>query len=132
MKVLILNQTFHPDVVATAQYATDLAVGLVESGHEVTVVAGSRGYDDTTLRLPQLEMVWNSNFSCGIHAVRQKQEVAQDFGFWQLLVCMQRSLAQASEIRHSFDSYLPSSDLSGRSPFCASQRRELRDLGHGS
>lgn len=86
MKVLILNQTFHPDVVATAQYASDLAVGLVEAGHEVTVISGSRGYDDTTLRLPWLE-IW-----CGIRIFRvastrfgksKKWRRILDFGsFW--------------------------------------------------
>ena len=39
MKFLLLNQTFYPDVVSTAQHLADLAVGLVERGHEVTVVA---------------------------------------------------------------------------------------------
>ena len=42
MKILILNQAFYPDVVSTAQHAADLAVKLVEEGHEVTVIAGRR------------------------------------------------------------------------------------------
>ncbi len=46
MKVLLLNQCFYPDVVATAQQLTHLAVGLAEKGHQVTVIAGDRGYDD--------------------------------------------------------------------------------------
>jgi colanic acid biosynthesis glycosyl transferase WcaI len=46
MKVLLLNQCFYPDVVSTAQHLTDLALELVNKGHEVTVVASSRGYDD--------------------------------------------------------------------------------------
>jgi glycosyltransferase involved in cell wall biosynthesis len=44
MRVLMLNQYFHPDVAATAQLATDLAVDLAERGHEVTVVASTRQY----------------------------------------------------------------------------------------
>lgn len=55
MRVLLLNQCFYPDHVATAQYLTDLAHGLKEAGHEVTVVASSRGYDDPTLRYPTYE-----------------------------------------------------------------------------
>lgn len=55
MRVLLLNQCFYPDHVATAQYLTDLAHGLKEAGHEVTVVASSRGYDDPTLRYPTFE-----------------------------------------------------------------------------
>jgi len=33
---LLLNQTFYPDVMATGQYLTEVAVRLVERGHEVT------------------------------------------------------------------------------------------------
>ncbi len=45
MKVLLLNQTFFPDPVATAQQLTDLAEYLVQNGCEVTVVTGRRGYE---------------------------------------------------------------------------------------
>lgn len=55
MKVLLLNQCFHPDVVATAQQLTQLAVGLAEKGHQVTVVASDRGYDNPGLRFPRRE-----------------------------------------------------------------------------
>src|SRR4051794_34922779 len=50
MRILLLNQCFHPDVVATSQYLTDLAVGLAERGHRVTVLASRRGYDDPARR----------------------------------------------------------------------------------
>ena len=55
MKVLLLNQCFHPDHVATAQYLTDLAHALVQAGHQVTVVASCRGYDDPAIRYPVRE-----------------------------------------------------------------------------
>ena len=55
MKVLILNQAFYPDVVSSAQHAADLAASLVEAGHEVTVLADSRGYDDRKQRFPAVE-----------------------------------------------------------------------------
>jgi glycosyltransferase involved in cell wall biosynthesis len=55
MRFLLLNQCFYPDHVATAQHLTDLALGLVEAGHEVTVVASSRGYDNPELRYPTRE-----------------------------------------------------------------------------
>src|SRR5436853_5934283 len=55
MKVLLLNQCFWPDVVATAQQLTDLAVELAERGHEVTVVCSNRGYDNQELRFPGRE-----------------------------------------------------------------------------
>ena len=92
MNVLLLNQCFYPDVVATAQYLTDLAVGLAERGHSVTVVASQRGYDDPTVRFPKHE-VWN-----GINIIRipslglgkaAKWRRAADFGSY-LLSCVTR------------------------------------------
>lgn len=64
MKVLLLNQCFYPDVVSTAQHLTDLATALASRGHEVTVVAGDRGYDDPAKRFPRRER-WN-----GIEIIR--------------------------------------------------------------
>jgi glycosyltransferase involved in cell wall biosynthesis len=46
MKILLLNQAFWPDVVASAQQLTMLARRLSERGHQVTVIAGRRGYDN--------------------------------------------------------------------------------------
>lgn len=58
MNVLLLNQCFYPDVMATAQQLTDLAVGLAREGHNVTVIASDRGYDDPSKRFPRHEN-WN-------------------------------------------------------------------------
>ena len=55
MKILILNQAFYPDVVATAQHATDLAVDLHRRGHEVTVVAGRQAYGREECTYPSEE-----------------------------------------------------------------------------
>lgn len=55
MKVLLLNQCFYPDVVSTAQHLTDLATGLAEQGHSVTIIASSRGYDNPSVRFPKRE-----------------------------------------------------------------------------
>ncbi len=55
MKVLLLNQCFYPDVVATAQQLTDLAVGLAAEGHSVTVVTSDRGYDNPAQTFPRRE-----------------------------------------------------------------------------
>jgi putative colanic acid biosynthesis glycosyltransferase WcaI len=59
MKILILNQAFYPDIVATAQHATDLALALTEAGHSVTVVSSRRGYDDPAWTFPKHER-WKS------------------------------------------------------------------------
>jgi colanic acid biosynthesis glycosyl transferase WcaI len=58
MNILLLNQAFYPDVVSTAQHAADLARGLTQAGHKVTVVCSSRGYDDPHIRFPKRE-TWN-------------------------------------------------------------------------
>jgi glycosyltransferase involved in cell wall biosynthesis len=50
MRVLLLNQCFYPDVVSTAQHASDLVAALAERGHEVTVVAGNRAYDNPDIK----------------------------------------------------------------------------------
>jgi colanic acid biosynthesis glycosyl transferase WcaI len=55
LRFLLLNQCFYPDVVATAQYLTDLATELAASGHDVTVVTSDRGYDDPSVRFPRRE-----------------------------------------------------------------------------
>src|SRR6185503_4946248 len=64
MNFLLLNQCFHPDLMATAQQLTDLAVGLTEAGHKVTVIASDRGYDDPSQRFPRRE-TWR-----GINIIR--------------------------------------------------------------
>lgn len=55
MKILLLNQTFYPDAVATAQQLTDLASYLVEQGNEVSVIAGCRGYENRDKTFPVKE-----------------------------------------------------------------------------
>ena len=55
MKILLLNQTFYPDVVSTAQHLSDLSVALVERGHYVSIVAGRRAYDDPETLFPARE-----------------------------------------------------------------------------
>ncbi len=83
MKILLLNQAFSPDVVSTAQHASDLVLGLMQAGHEVTVICNSRGYDNPKLRFPSQE-TWN-----GIKIVRVRSTAfgkgakwrrASDFG----------------------------------------------------
>ena len=55
MKVLLLSQVFYPDVVATAQYLTDLGANLSAAGHEVTALCSSHGYDNPTDKYPRNE-----------------------------------------------------------------------------
>src|SRR5437667_1984348 len=55
MKFLLLNQTFHPDVMATGQYLTEVALRLAERGHHVTVVTSRRAYDHPERKFPKQE-----------------------------------------------------------------------------
>ena len=64
MKILLLNQVFYPDVVATAQHLADLARALAERGHEVTVVCGRRAYEHPDIFFPARE-TWR-----GINIIR--------------------------------------------------------------
>jgi colanic acid biosynthesis glycosyl transferase WcaI len=81
-------------VVSTAQHLTDLATALASRGHNVTVIAGDRGYDDPATRFPRREE-WN-----GITIIRipslsfgknSKWRRALNFGSF-LLVCTLRLL----------------------------------------
>jgi len=57
MRVLILNQCFYPDVVATAQHGWDLALHLRRHGHEVTAIASRSIYGSKGAALPRHETV---------------------------------------------------------------------------
>jgi colanic acid biosynthesis glycosyl transferase WcaI len=94
LRVLLLNQCFYPDVVSTAQHLTDLATGLTSRGHDVTVIASDRGYDDPTARFKRREQ-WN-----GIEIIRipsvslgknSRWRRAVNFGSF-LLICSLRLL----------------------------------------
>lgn len=56
MKILLINQAFYPDCVATAQQLTDLALALKKRGHDVRVLAGSHGYDDPSKKFQSKEL----------------------------------------------------------------------------
>ena len=82
-------------MVSTAQHLTDLAGALVSSGHEVTVIASDRGYDDPSMRFKRREH-WN-----GIEIIRipslslgksSRWRRAVNFGSF-LLFCSLRLLA---------------------------------------
>ena len=83
MRILLLNQTFYPDVASTAQHASDLAVKLAARGHEVTVVCSRRAYDNPAEQYARKE-VWRrvrirriSSFGFGKKARWRR---AADFG----------------------------------------------------
>lgn len=55
MRIVLINQTFHPDVVSSGQHLADLACRLAQRGHEVTVIASRRGYDNPRNVFPTRE-----------------------------------------------------------------------------
>ena len=55
MRIVLINQAFYPDVVSTGQHLTDLALQLVGRGHEVTVIASRRAYDNSKTVFPKKE-----------------------------------------------------------------------------
>jgi colanic acid biosynthesis glycosyl transferase WcaI len=94
VRFLLLNQTFHPDVMATGQYLTQVALELVARGHHVTVVTSRRAYDDPSRTFPARES-WRG---VDIHRVGStgfgkgaKWKRAADFGSNQL-ACLARVL----------------------------------------
>ncbi|MFO0827684.1 MAG: glycosyltransferase family 4 protein [Phycisphaerales bacterium] len=57
MRITFLNQTFYPDVAATAQHAHDLARHLAAAGHEVSAVTSRSLYGTKGATLPRCETV---------------------------------------------------------------------------
>ena len=57
MRILLINQTFYPDVAATAQHGHDLAKFLVSQGHQVSVIASRSLYGRAGRTLPAHEWV---------------------------------------------------------------------------
>lgn len=57
MAVIFVNRFFFPDHSATSQMLSDVAFGLVRSGHAVSVITSQQRYDDPDARLPKSEVI---------------------------------------------------------------------------
>ncbi|MFZ4574387.1 MAG: glycosyltransferase family 4 protein [Phycisphaerales bacterium] len=95
LHVVLLNQAFHPDVVATAQMAKDLADELVKGGMEVTAIASRSIYGKSGATLPRHEIVKVNGGEIEIHRVgfsffgRASTALRiLDFGFFYLLAAV--------------------------------------------
>jgi colanic acid biosynthesis glycosyl transferase WcaI len=90
MKILLLNQTFYPDVVSTAQHLTSLALELEKRGHSVRVISGRRGYDKPEQVFPAREE-WNGiqirRVSSTKFGKKAKWRRAVDFASFALSCC---------------------------------------------
>jgi glycosyltransferase involved in cell wall biosynthesis len=73
VRVLLINQAFHPDPQATSQYLSRLAEELLKRGDKVTVLTGRRDYDNPKRLYPAREIwrgveiirVWNAGLGHG-------------------------------------------------------------------
>jgi glycosyltransferase involved in cell wall biosynthesis len=101
LKILLLNQTFYPDVMATGQYLSELAVVLAEKGHEVTVISGRRAYDDPeklfsareTWRGVQIFRVYSTAFG-----KRVKWQRAADFASFIVNCCARLAILPRHDV----------------------------------
>jgi colanic acid biosynthesis glycosyl transferase WcaI len=90
VRIIFINQTFYPDVVSSGQHLKDLAVQMAERGHEVTVVASRRAYDNPQKQFAKSEnwrginirRVFNTGFG-----KRSKWRRVVDFGTFILSCC---------------------------------------------
>jgi colanic acid biosynthesis glycosyl transferase WcaI len=70
MKVIFVNRFFHPDISATSQIASDLALQFAADGKVVHVVTSRLRYDDPEVTLPSndeasgviIHRVWTTRF----------------------------------------------------------------------
>lgn len=95
MKFLLLNQTFYPDVMATGQYLTEVAVRLIERGHQVTVVTSRRAYDQPGAVFPRTE-TWRGIRICRVASTGfgkdAKWRRAADFASFIMACCWRLAL----------------------------------------
>ena len=95
MTFLLLNQTFYPDVMATGQYLTQVAVRLVERGHQVTVVTSRRAYDHPEIQFPKRE-TWRGIRICRVGCTgfgkAAKWRRAADFASFIVSCCARLAL----------------------------------------
>lgn len=101
MKVLLLNQCFWPDVVATSQQLTMLARRLSEKGHEVTVISSRRGYNNPELVFPRQERWQGIDIrriaSLNVGKMSRWQRVV-NFGSFLVTCCVQLLLTPKHDV----------------------------------
>ena len=67
MKLVFVNRYFHPDISATSQILTDLAVDQARRGREVHVVTSRQLYEDPSATLPEESR--DSDSGAGAHVL---------------------------------------------------------------
>jgi len=101
VKILLINQAFYPDVVSTAQHLADLAVGLAERGHQVTVVASRRAYDHPETQFPK-EETWRGIRICRVASTGfgkgAKWRRAADFASFSALCSLRLAMLPRQDV----------------------------------
>ena len=101
MKILLINQTFYPDVASTAQHLADLALGLVERGHDVTVVTSRRAYDHPETQFPK-EETWRGIRICRVASTGfgkgAKWRRAADFASFSALCSLRLAMLPRQDV----------------------------------
>ncbi|MEI8194625.1 MAG: glycosyltransferase family 4 protein [Phycisphaerae bacterium] len=88
MRILIINQAFWPDVVATSQLMTDWAEHLTTHGHEVQVIASRSVYGQQGGALPRRETYQGTKIHrVGLNLFRKGGILTRliDFGLFHIL-----------------------------------------------
>lgn len=105
MHIVLLNQAFHPDVVATAQMSKDLADELVRRGHTVTAVASRSIYGQRGAVLPKREAIDGIDVRRPGFSLFGKAGYAArivDFGFFYLLAMLRVLTLRKPDVVVSF------------------------------
>jgi len=101
MKILLLNQVFYPDVVATAQHLSDLASALSARGHQVTVICSRRAYEHPETTFPSRE-TWRGVNIIRVFSTRfgkgAKWRRAVDFASFLVSCCMRLLLVPKHDV----------------------------------
>ena len=101
MKILLLNQAFHPDVVSTAQHLSELAAELARRGHRVTVVTGRNAYDDPKRIFPGRE-TWRGVRIFRVRSTRLGKQArwrrAADFASFILSCCLRLAFLPRQDV----------------------------------
>ncbi len=105
MHIVLLNQPFHPDVVATAQMGKDLADALTKRGHTVSAVCSRSIYGQSGAQLPKFEVIDGIEIhrvGASIFGRKGLLARAADFGLFYLLAAFKLLTMKKPDVVVSF------------------------------
>ena len=105
MHIVLLNQPFHPDVVATAQMGKDLADALIKRGHSVSAVCSRSIYGQSGAQLKEYEVIDGIEIHrVGASIFGRKGLIARaaDFGLFYILAAIKLLTMKKPDVVVSF------------------------------